>query len=63
MVRSVSRRMAKGEMLSSAPSVLGRVVVSTENPVGFLQSKKVARHGFEIVAIGAIDLESLARNA
>ena len=40
-----------------------RVIVRTENPVGFLQSAKVARHGFEVVAINAIDLESLARNA
>ena len=30
----------------------------TENPVGFLQSAKVTRHGFEIVAIEVIDLET-----
>ena len=38
-------------------------VLRTENPVGFLHSAKVTRHGFEIVAIETIDLESLARNA
>jgi hypothetical protein len=40
-----------------------RVIMRSENPVGFLQSAKVARNGFEVVAIKAIDLESLARNA
>ena len=38
-------------------------VLRTENPVGFLHSAKVTRHGFEIVAIEVIDLEGLARNA
>jgi hypothetical protein len=36
--------------------------VRTENPVGFLQSAKVTRHGFEIVAIEAIYLECLPGN-
>ena len=47
----------------SAQRAWSRVIVRTENPVGFLHSAKVASHSFKIVAIEAIDLESLARNA
>jgi len=52
-----------GNVVIRAQRARSRVIVRTENPVGFLQSAKVTRHGFEIVAIEVIDLESLARNA
>ncbi len=52
-----------GDIVIRSKGARSRVIVRTENPVGFLQSAKVVRHGFEVVAIKAIDLESLARNA
>ncbi len=33
------------------------VVVGTENPVGSVQPAKIARHGFDVVAIDALDAE------
>ena len=39
-----------------------RVVMSAENPVGFVQSAKIARHGFDVVAIDALDAECLEGN-
>ena len=39
-----------------------RVVVGTENPVGFLASAKILGHRFETVASDAIDTECLAEN-
>jgi hypothetical protein len=51
-----------GDIVIGPKSARSRVIVRTENPVGFLQSAKVTRHGFEIVAIEAIYLECLPGN-
>jgi hypothetical protein len=36
--------------------------VCTENPVGFAKAAKIPRHGFDVVAVEAIDRECLAGN-
>ena len=52
-----------GDVVICTECARSRVVVRTENPMRFAKAAKILRHGFEVVAIKAIDRESLARNA
>jgi hypothetical protein len=51
-----------GNVVIRAQRARSRVVVRTENPVGFVPSAKIVGHRFEVVAIDALDAECLAGN-